>query len=121
MQPVLELRIVHMRPPGIQAEGIPVAREGHHLLVAHRITDRGMPANPVTARRASRRVVPSAAVEFSWVGIEQMRKVAFFAVGKLDAERIDKNQPVELRVAAYRKLGGEPAAKRKAEQRHFFR
>jgi hypothetical protein len=34
-QPVLQLRVVHVRAPGIEAQRIPIAREHHHLVVAH--------------------------------------------------------------------------------------
>jgi hypothetical protein len=46
-----------------------------------------------------------------------MDDVALLAAAELDPHRIDQHQPVELRMAAGRDLGREPAAERKPDQR----
>jgi hypothetical protein len=57
--------------------------------------------------------VPGTTGQFGRVGVEEMREVPLIAAGELDPDRIDQHQPVELRVAADRHLGGNPAAERK--------
>src|SRR5207245_2880813 len=47
----------------------------------------------------------------------EMDDVALLAPAQFDADRVDKDQPVELRRAADSDFGGDPATERKADHR----
>ena len=68
---------------------------------------------------AGRRAGSCQARRFSSAGLvlKKCDDVALLAAAELDADRIDQHQPVELRMAAGRELGGDPAAERKADHR----
>ena len=104
-EPVLELRVVHVGVPGIEAQRLPVARVDDQLLVAHRI---------VIGRL--RRVVPAAAADLGRVGVEDVEDIAGLAVADLDADRVDEDQLAQPVAGGDRDLRRQPAAEGQPEQ-----
>src|SRR5215469_13032907 len=119
VQPVLELRVVHMRPPGVEAERIPVAGEEDHFVIAHRVVYSRLPAETPAAGRPARRIMPAASVQLLWRGVEEMHDVALFAAADLDAYRVDQHEAVDFWRAGGGDLRGDPAAEREADQCRF--
>ena len=101
MQPALEARVVHVRLPAVEREGLAAAHDRRQLALRQRACNRSRPS-PGRPRRAADIRPRVIAVH---VG-----DVALVAAAQLDAERGDQHQAGEAGGRAHHHLGRDPAA-----------
>jgi hypothetical protein len=105
VQPMLELRIVHVRLPGQQRQRLAVTGEDMKLLLRHRRQ----------VDRVLRGIVKAQLVELVLGHREHIRDVELVGRAGLDADRADQHQPLEPLRYLGGEVGGNPSADRQAD------
>src|SRR5205814_973968 len=98
MEPALELWVVKVGPPGVQAQRLPVAGRQHQLLIGHRL-DLLLPAESQQVGPLPARIVPGPPANFGRRRIKEMDDVALLP-------------PADLDLANSQPLDGQPAGRR---------
>src|SRR2546427_821856 len=109
-EPALELGIVHIRMPAVEAERFPVPG-AHDQLVVREGVEVGRPFPGI---------VPAPPLHFQGRGVEDVEDVRGLAIADLDAEGVHEDELVQTMTALDGHFRREPAPEGQPDERHLL-
>src|SRR3989441_10069156 len=109
-EPALELGVVHIRMPPVEAERLPVPGANDQLVVRERV-EVGRPLSGI---------VPAAPLHFLRRGVEDVENVRGLAIADLDAECVHEDELVQTMTARDGHFRREPAPEGQSDEGHLL-
>ena len=103
----MKVRVVHIRVPAVETQGLPVPGTNNNVVIRHRI-EVGRPLSWI---------VPAPSLDLLRRGVEHIENVRRLPVGHLDTKRVDKDEPINAMGTRDRDFRGQPAAEGQSHKR----